>query len=297
MPEEGIPLSPPSELLSYEEIERLVGILSEMGIKRVRVTGGEPLVRRGIERLIDKIASIEGIQDVSLTTNGVIFHKMAKVLKDAGLKRVNISLDTLKRDRFQWITRRDRLNDVLRSIDVAIELGFYPVKVNTVIIRGFNHDEVLDFGRFAYEKPLTVRFIEYMPAGGEDWGEEKVVPGGEIKRILEKEFELSPFSEDGGGPAETFSLVGGKGRVGFITPISSHFCARCNRLRITPDGKVRPCLFSDVELDIKGPLRSGASDLELRKIFEEAIRLKPRAHKILQGRFRKCQRVMRQIGG
>ncbi len=298
MPEEGLKLLPHSFLLTYEEIYRIVRIVAGMGFKRVRITGGEPLVRRDIEKLIYKIASVEGIEDVSLTTNGTIFYKFAERLKEAGLKRVNISLDTFRRDRFLWITRRDMLSGVLKSIEKALELGFDPVKINVVLIKGFNSDEVLDFAKFAYENPVTIRFIEYMPTGGELlWGRDSVMYGWEAKEIIEKEYELAQSNDVGGGPAVTYNLVGGKGKVGFITPISCHFCATCNRIRVTSEGGVKPCLFSDLELDIRGPLRNRASDDEIRKIIEKAISLKPRAHKIVKYAFKKCQRTMREIGG
>ncbi len=298
MPEEGIELSPHEELLTYEEILRLVKLLSGMGFKRVRITGGEPLVRRGIVSLIDSISSVKGIEDVSMTTNGVLFHMFAQDLKAAGLRRINISLDTMKRERFSWITRRDRLSDVLRSIETALELGYNPVKVNVVLIKSFNDDELLDFGILAKENPLTVRFIEYMPTGGQSfWGKDKVFPNTEAKRLLDDAFGLEPADDFGGGPAVTYRIKGGKGKVGFISAISSHFCSTCNRIRVTPDGKVRPCLFSDLEFDIKGPMREGAGDEEIASVIKKAIASKPRSHKIFSFSFKKCQRSMRQIGG
>ncbi len=298
MPEEGIKLFPHDELLSYEEIERAVRIMSRMGFSKVRLTGGEPLVRKDLHILVERLSSIERVRDVSLTTNGTLFYKFAKKLKDAGLRRINISLDSLRKDRFRWITRLGNLDDVLKSIDTAIEMGFHPVKINVVLIRGFNDDEIFDFAKFAMENPVTVRFIEYMPTGGQSfWSVDKVVKNSEVRKLLETRMKLVPSDDDGGGPAQVYAVVGGRGKVGFISPISSHFCSTCNRIRITSDGKVRPCLFSDLEFDIKSPMRRGMGDEEVASVIKEAIKSKPKAHGIFSFSFKKCQRPMTKIGG
>ncbi len=295
MPPQGITLWPHSEILRYEEIEAIVRVAAGLGINKVRLTGGEPLVRSELPNLVGMLSGIEGLDDISLTTNGLLLGQYAAQLKEAGLRRVNISLDSLKRERFHQITRHDRLDDVLAGIEAAQEAGLEPVKINMVVMRGINEDEVLDFARLSIEKGWHVRFIELMPFG---MAESFIfVPCGEIQQRLLSLGTLEPYlSSQGNGPAKYFQFPGTVGTVGFISPISDHFCIDCNRLRLTADGKLRPCLLSDEEVDIKKLLRSGASPQELRGLIQQAAAQKPERHHLLEGALPK-RRAMRQVGG
>jgi len=299
MPEGGVSLLPHEDILTYEEIIRVVRVFAKRGITKFRLTGGEPLVRKGIIDLIREMVAIEGVRDVSLTTNGVLLKEFAQGLKRAGLRRINVSLDTLKRERFAYITRRDHFDEVWEGIEEAIRLNFSPVKINVVAIRGFNGDEIEEFARLALEYPLHIRFIEFMPVGENEWDQEKVIPYQEIRERSEGAMgRLMPVPrEEGDGPARRFRLPKGKGEVGFISPLTRHFCKDCNRLRLTPDGKIRTCLFSDEEIDMRGILRDGSGDGAIVRVLQEALSKKP-AHPPREGiRFRKCQRGMSSIGG
>lgn len=298
MPEQGVPLKPHHELLTLEEIARIVKVAASLGITKVRLTGGEPLVRRGVVELVKMISSIPGIEDLAMTTNGVLLPAFAYQLKEAGLKRVNVSLDTLKPERFHRITRGGNLEDVLRGIEEAKKAGLTPIKVNVVVLEGFNRDEVVDFARLTIHDEWHVRFIEVMPVGteaGDNLG--KFVSMQEVREDIERALgPLLPASLRGNGPARYFQLKGAKGTIGFITPISEHFCYQCNRLRLTSDGKLRPCLLSDFEVDIKTALRSGATDEQLKEIIREAVRLKPEHHN-LEASSLPTGRAMAEIGG
>lgn len=273
----------------------MVSVAGRLGISKVRLSGGEPLVRSGIVDLVRCIAGAKGIDDVSLTTNGMLLARYAAALKRAGLKRVNVSLDSLREDRFRNITRRGSLNDVLSGLDAAREAGLTPVKVNVVTIRGVNDDEVVDFGLKTVRDGWHVRFIELMPFtfGGERAAEFIGIP--EVRQRLET---LGPLESvppiKGNGPARYFRIRGGKGTVGFISPISEHFCFGCNRLRLTADGKLRPCLLADNEVDLRDALRSRDPD-RVERLFREAVALKPRQHKLAEGAV--PHRAMTQIGG
>lgn len=282
------------QILSYEEILRLVRILAQLGVRKVRLTGGEPLIRRNIAFLIKQIGAVPGIQDLSLTTNGVLLSEYAVILKDAGLKRINISLDSLRRDRFERITGLDLFDKVFRGIEKALEVGFDPVKINTVIIRGFNEDEILDFVNLAIQKGLNVRFIEFMPFGS-IWQREKIVTSEEIRRTIEEKFALEESENRGNGPAKVYKLRGARAEVGFISPLSSHICALCNRIRITARGGLRACLFSDEEIDLKPFLRDPRDDQAIRDLVRQVISRKPQRRAEF-GLVRKCQK-MREIGG
>ncbi len=299
MPDEGIPLITHDEILTYEELLRVVRIFAKEGISKVRLTGGEPLVRKGIVDFISRLSQIEEIQDLSLTTNGILLKDFALDLKRAGLKRVNISLDSLRRDRFYQITRRDEYEQVWAGIVQALSVGLSPVKINMVAIRGLNDDEIESFARLTLHLPLTVRYIEYMPSGnGEDWTENAILAIPQIKARLEAVAKLIPIpSDQWDGPALRFRLKGGVGEIGLIGPVSNHFCAECNRLRLTPDGKIRTCLFSDEEIDLRELLRKGGSDRELRERLLIALQTKPEKHQINTHQFKKCQRNMSAIGG
>lgn len=308
MPPEGVVSMTHEEILSLEEIARVVRVAAGMGIRSIRLTGGEPLVRKGVVDLVRDIASTPGIENVSMTTNGVLLPKMADDLKAAGLSRVNISLDTLDPDQFRMITRVGNLEDTLAGIEAALSVGFDPVKINAVTVRSLDQD-VLAFARLSVDRPLHVRFIEYMPVGessgshGCGWGKEDVIPNEELleminARAAEKGLPaLRPADDDrplGWGPARYYEFPGAKGTVGFISALSNHFCAQCNRLRLTADGKVRPCLFSDTEFDVRGVLRDpNATEDDVRAVFGEAIGQKPDEHHNRVG----TERNMSQIGG
>lgn len=307
MPEEGVHALSHDDILTLEEIERLVRIAADMGITRVRLTGGEPLVRRGATDLIRALKGIPGIESVALTTNGILLPRMAAELAEAGLSRVNISLDTLDPEQYRAITRCGSFEDAMVGIDAALEAGFSPVKLNAVVVRSLNQD-VLSFARMSIDRPLHVRFIEYMPVGesagscGCGWGKEDVIPSDELRAMIDEQAEaaglgrLRPASKhrpSGWGPARYFEFENAQGTVGFISPLSRHFCSECNRLRLTADGKIRPCLFSDDEFDVRAALRSGGSDDAVRAVLYEALGAKPDEHHDKVG----TRRGMSQIGG
>ena len=299
MPMEGVKQLKHEEILSLEEIARLVQIAATIGIRRVRLTGGCPLVRRNICQLIRYIRSVPEIEEISLTTNGILFPQMADDLKAAGLDRVNISLDSLVPERYRYITRIGDHDSVMRAIDRALELDLEPVKINTVVIRGFNDDEILDFASMAYERPLHIRFIEYMPIGDlEFWNASRMMSSDEVKEVIKQQYELIPNGKIiGNGPAQNYSLAGGRGSVGFISPMSNHFCGSCNRLRLTAEGKLRACLYDKKEMDLKLAISNGASDEDLRQMFVRAISQKPQQHNLNGGWGQENQRKMYQIGG
>jgi cyclic pyranopterin phosphate synthase len=299
MPEEGIPLIRHSDILTYEEILRIVRVFAEEGISKVRLTGGEPLVRKGIVDFISRLSQIEPIKDLSLTTNGVLLKEFAQDLKKAGLKRINVSLDSLKRERFFQITRRDDFEQVWRGIEEAMSVGLSPVKVNMVAIQGLNDDEIESFAQLTLRLPLTIRYIEYMPSGnGEEWKEGDILTISQIKNRLEHIGKLIPIpSGQWDGPAKRYRIEGAVGEIGLIGAVSSHFCDDCNRIRLTPDGKIRTCLFSDEEIDVKEFLRKGGSDQDLKGRLFMALMTKPERHAINSHLFKKCQRNMSAIGG
>ena len=285
---------PPEEILSYEELFEVIRAAVELGFKRIRITGGEPLVRKGLVSFVRRVTGLSGLEDLALTTNGTLLAEVAEALKEAGLRRVNISLDTLRPERFEEITGRPYLSRVLRGIEKALEAGFSPVKINVVVIRGVNDDEIPELARLSLDRPLEVRFIEFMPVGeGSLWDESRFMPLEEIKERLRTLGNLQPVSSYGGGPAKTFTLPGAQGKIGFISAMSHHFCDRCNRLRLTADGRLRPCLFSDLEIDIKALLRRPHSLEEVKATLQEAVRLKP----INRLETKLPQRLMRSIGG
>jgi cyclic pyranopterin phosphate synthase len=299
MPEEGIPLIPHEEILTYEEILRIVRVFAGEGISKARLTGGEPLVRKGITDFIFRLNHIEGIQDLSLTTNGILLKEFAQDLKQAGLKRINISLDSLQRERFHQITRKDGYKQVWEGIEEALSVGLSPIKINMVAIRGLNDDEIESFAQLTLCLPLTVRYIEYMPSSnGEEWEKTNILTIPQIKSRLENIGKLIPIPSDRwDGPARRFRMEGAIGEIGLIGPVSSHFCSDCNRLRLTPDGKIRTCLFSDEEIDVKELLRKGGSDRDLKERLLLALQRKPERHLINTHQFKKCQRRMSAIGG
>ena len=299
MPEEGVDLIEHRDLLTFEEILGVVEVFARNGISKIRITGGESLVRKGVVDLVRGIGKIEGIQDLSLTTNGVLLREYAEDLVKAGLHRINISLDTLRPERFAYITRRDKFKEVWEGIEATLRHGLSPVKINVVAIQGFNDDEVGDFARLSLTHPLHIRFIEFMPVGeGNDWHEGRGISSARIMEEIRDIGELIPLgSQANDGPAQRYYIKGGKGEIGFISPISSHFCAQCNRIRLTPDGGIRTCLFSDEEFDLKGVVRGSGGETEVEEALHQALRAKPEGHHIGDVRFKKCQRGMHAIGG
>jgi cyclic pyranopterin phosphate synthase len=291
---------PRSELLSYEEIERLVRLAVRLGIQKVRVTGGEPLLRHDLERLIERLAGIPGVHDLALTTNGFLFRQKARALREAGLRRVSFSLDSLERDNFKRMTGRDALREVLESIELAQQLGLQPVKVNAVIIRDINDHEIEALAEFARQRRLALRFIEFMPLdAARVWLRELVVPGHEMLRRLQARFHLEARAP--AHPAETAKRWGFAGEagaeLGFIAPVTEPFCGHCNRLRLTADGKIRTCLFSVTEHDLRSLLRNGASDAALGERLRQVVWQKEARHHIGEPEFVPPPRSMSCIGG
>jgi len=289
------------EVLSYEEIVRTAKAAVLAGISKIRITGGEPLHRRGMVRLCRMLADIDGIESLAVTTNGIFLKELAAPLLEAGVRRINVSLDTLKPERFKKITGCDLLYRVIEGIDVSEKVGLNPIKINTVVMRGINDDEIEDFAGLTLEKPYHVRFIELMPTQGHTMENHHslFVPMDEmierLKLIGKLQFENKTESF---GPAKLCSFAGAAGKIGFIAPLSHHFCDTCNRLRLTADGNLRTCLFSEKEIDIKGSLRRGASMKDLTLIFKKAIRGKPKSHQLNDGTpLNSSGRAMRTIGG
>ena len=295
----SVPHLPRTEILSYEEIRRLVQVAAGIGISKVRLTGGEPLLRAGLSQLVRMLARIEGIDDISLTSNGILLGKYALELKEAGLKRVNISLDTLKEDRFKRISGRDKLGEVLSGIEAAHLAGLEPVKINMVVLRGINDDETIDFARMSTSRGWHVRFIEFMPFGMPEAESLATVSAREIQERIQSLGKLEPHTGDtGNGPARYFRLPGAEGTIGFITPMTEHFCDTCNRLRLTSDGQLRPCLLDDDEVNLKEPLRNGAGTDELKQLIQQAVAIKRERHHLTGGLAPgTVKRPMCQIGG
>lgn len=287
------------DLLTYEEIARFVRVLAPVGISKVRITGGEPLVRKGLPELIRQLTSIDGVKDVALTTNGVLLEENADALREAGLKRVNVSLDTLNRERFVQIARRDALERVLAGLQAAERVGLCPIKINVVAIRGFTDDELLDFARFAREKGCEVRFIEFMPLDAEDtWEKRKILPGAEIIERIAQQFPLEPLNNSRREPASQYRFVdGAPGQIGIVTSGTGPFCEDCNRIRLTSDGKLRTCLFSTEETDLRPLLRGEASDEAIRARVRKAVSAKEAGHRMNCPDFVKPERTMHLIGG
>ena len=285
------------DILRYEEIERVVQVAASMGITKVRITGGEPLMRLDLSRLVASLSKINGIDDISLTTNGILLGKYAAELKEAGLQRVNVSLDTLKHDRFEQITGLDKLGDVLSGIEAARLVGLNPVKINMVVLDGINNDEIIDLARLSITEGWHVRFIEYMPFGIPDLATLKTITAQEILERIQSLGELKPYTDEvGNGPARYYRLTGASGTIGLITPITEHFCHSCNRLRLTSDGQLRPCLLDDDEVDVKEPLRNGASTDELKQLIQQAVAIKREQHQLAE-KLTSQIRPMCQIGG
>ena len=286
-----------SEILAYEEIQRMVQVAASMGINKVRITGGEPLLRSNLSELVRMLSQIEGIDDISLTSNGILLSKYAVELKQAGLKRVNVSLDTLKEDRFKRITGRDKLGEVLSGIEAAHGAGLHPIKINMVVLQGINADEIIDFAEMSNSPGWHVRFIEFMPFGMLKAEALETVSAQEIREHIQSLGKLEPYtSKTGNGPAKYYRLPGAKGTIGFISPMTEHFCHTCNRLRLTPDGQLRPCLLTDDEVNLKELLRNGATTDELKCLIQQAVAIKREQHHLNEG-LATGKRPMCQIGG
>ena len=286
-------------MLSFEEITRLVRVLARMGVDEVRLTGGEPLVRRDLPALVEMLASTPGVEDLSLTTNGVLLDGFAAPLVEAGLRRLNVSLDSLSHVRFAEITRRDALDRVLAGLQEAERHPqLRPIKVNCVATRGFTEDEVPALAELARRKPYVVRFIEFMPLDADGaWRGGDVLTGAEIRAIIEERWPLEPVPAKASSTARRFRFADGAGEIGFVNPVSEPFCSTCDRIRLTADGQLRTCLFSRREWDLKTPLREGASDAELERLLRFAVQHKELKHKINEAGFVRASRSMSQIGG
>jgi GTP 3',8-cyclase len=297
MPAEGLPWLERDDVLHFEEIQRLVALLAAMGVSDVRLTGGEPLVRRDFPTLVGMLAPL--VEDLSITTNGYLLERDAEALVRAGATRFNVSIDSLQRDRFFEMTRRDALPRVLRGLEVLA--GFpeaHPIKVNAVAMRGFTEDEVLPFAQFAREYPYEVRFIEFMPLDADHaWTPDSVLSGAEIRAIIEERWVLEPVEREPHATARVYRFADGLGSIGFINPVSEPFCGDCNRIRLTADGRLRTCLFSLNETDLRGPLRAGADDFELEQIIRDAVWRKELKHHVNEPGFVQPARTMSAIGG
>ena len=299
MPAEGLEWLERDELLSFEEIERLVRVLARMGVDEVRLTGGEPLVRRDLPTLVGMLAAMPGVRDLSLTTNGVLLDRFAAPLVEAGLRRLNVSLDSLSHVRFAEITRRDALDRVLAGLAAAERHPeLRPIKVNCVAIKGFTEEEVPALAELARRKPYVVRFIEFMPLDADQaWRGDDVLTGGEIRALIEERWPLEELPAKASSTARRFRFADGAGEIGFVNPVSEPFCSTCDRIRLTADGQLRTCLFSRREWDLKTPLRDGSSDERLEELIRFAIAHKELKHKINDPGFVRASRSMSQIGG
>jgi cyclic pyranopterin phosphate synthase len=293
------PWQPHGQMLTFEEIERVVRIAAGLGIEKVRLTGGEPLLRPQIEKLVGMIASIPGVRDLAMTSNGFLFVQKGRALRQAGLRRISFSLDSLDRENFRKISGRDGLAALLAAIDLAQELELHPVKINAVIMRGINDHEIEALGEFAASRHLNLRFIEFMPLdSGRAWHKDLMVPGREILERLQQRFPLKPLvSLNAAETARRWALPDGRGEIGIIAPVSEPFCGHCNRLRLTADGKIRTCLFSVVEHDLRGLARAGATDDTLRDFLRSVVWQKEARHHIGEPEFVQPERTMSCIGG
>jgi cyclic pyranopterin phosphate synthase len=299
MPAEGLPWLERAEVLSFEEIERLVTLLAQMGIEELRLTGGEPLVRRDFPALAARLKRVPGLREVSITTNGFLLERDAEALVAAGVDRFNVSVDSLQRDRFYEQTRRDALERVLAGLEhLATFPEAHPIKINAVALRGFTEDEVLPFARFAREHPYEVRFIEYMPLDGDrTWKADQVLTGAEIREAIHAVYPLEDAARDPHATARVHRFADGQGKIGFINPVSEPFCGDCNRIRLTADGRLRTCLFSLNETDLRTAMRAGAGDDELEQTIRTAVWGKELKHHVNDPGFVQPKRTMSAIGG
>ncbi len=297
MTHENITMLPGSEILSYEETLRIAKVFTQLGVSKIRVTGGEPLIRKGICDFLIKLGKLDGLSDLSITTNGILLKEKIEKLKSAGIKRLNISMDTLKKYKFENITGVDAFDKVWESIMTAHEMGFYPIKLNVVALYGINDDELIDFARLSFSYPFHIRFIEYMPIGTSQLVSRQLFAT-EIKSIISSIGPLIPVEKSTfDGPAQRYKFENAKGEIGFIRPISEHFCGSCNRLRLTASGNLKTCLLSDGQTDLKTPLRNGCSDKELAEIILKAVYDKPLEHPLASNCATVISGDMCNIGG
>ncbi|MBV9473503.1 MAG: GTP 3',8-cyclase MoaA [Solirubrobacterales bacterium] len=299
MPAEGLPWLERAEILTFEEITRLVALLAAMGVGDIRLTGGEPLVRRGFPALVEMLSAIEAVDELSVTTNGFLLERDAQALVRAGVDRFNVSVDSLQRDRFFQLTRRDALPQVLRGLKLLASFPeAYPIKVNAVAMRGFTEQEVLPFARFARRSPYEIRFIEFMPLDADRaWTPDRVLTGEEIRAAIDAVYPLEPEPRKPHATARIYRFADGRGKIGFINPVSEPFCGDCNRIRLTADGRLRTCLFSLNETDLRAPLRAGAQDRELEQMIRDAVWRKELKHHVGEPGFIQPARSMSAIGG
>jgi GTP 3',8-cyclase len=299
MPAEGLPWLDRAEILSFEEIARIVELLAAMGVHDVRLTGGEPLVRRDFPQLAKMLSDIEDVEDLSVTTNGFLLERDAEALVRAGVNRFNVSVDSLQQDRFFQLTRRDALPQVLRGLEhLATFPDAHPIKINAVAIRGFTEEELIPFAEFARHTPYEVRFIEFMPLDAEHaWTPEQVLSGAEIRAAIDAVYPLEPAPREPHATARVYRFADGIGKIGFINPVSEPFCGDCNRIRLTADGRLRTCLFSLNETDLRTPLRDGAGNGELEQIIRDAVWRKELKHHVGEPGFIQPLRTMSAIGG
>ncbi len=299
MPAEGLPWLERDGVLRFEEIARLVTLLASMGVHDVRLTGGEPLVRRDFPKLVAMLAALEDVHDLAITTNGYLLERDAAALVEAGANRFNVSIDSLQQDRFFAMTRRDALPQVLRGLEaLAAHPQAHPIKLNAVALRGFTEQELPAFAAFAREHPYEVRFIEFMPLDGDHaWRPEQVLTGEEVRAAIHALHPLEPEPRDPHATARVYRFADGRGTIGFINPVSEPFCGDCNRIRLTADGKLRTCLFSLNETDLREPLRTGASDAELEQLIRDAVWRKELKHRVNEPGFVQPARTMSAIGG
>lgn len=299
MPAEGLPWLDREDLLSYEEIARLTGLMASMGVHDVRLTGGEPLARRELWRLVELLSADEHIHDLSLTTNGYLLERQVEQLVAAGLRRVNVSLDALAPDRFFQLTRRNSLQQVLDGLAAAERHPeLRPIKVNVVALKDFTEDEVVRFAEFARKHPYEVRFIEFMPLDADrTWSRDRVLPNAEVRRLIHAAYPLKDLGRERHGTSRRWEFADGQGSIGFISPVSEPFCGDCNRIRVTAEGKLRTCLFSMTETDLLGPMRAGASDDDLEQLIRDAVWEKELKHHVNDEGFVQPARTMSQIGG
>jgi GTP 3',8-cyclase len=299
MPAEGLPWLERQAILTFEEIARLVRLVAAMGVQDIRLTGGEPLVRRSFPQLVGMLSAIEDVAEISVTTNGFLLERDAETLVRAGVDRFNVSVDSLQRDRFYRLTRRDALPQVLRGLRLLASFPeAHPIKVNAVAIRGFTEEEILPFAELARSEPYEVRFIEFMPLDADHaWTPQQVLTGAEIRAAIDDVYPLEPEPRDPSATARVYRFADGRGRIGLINPVSEPFCADCNRIRLTADGRLRTCLFSLNETDLRGPLRAGAGDRELERIIRDAVWRKELKHHVGEPGFIQPSRTMSAIGG
>jgi len=297
MPECGLDWKPKDNLLNFEEIERLAQLFASHGINKIRLTGGEPTLRHGLETLISRLAKISGIDSVGLTTNGVKLAKLAPIYKAHGLNNLNISLDTLQPLKYERMTRRSQFTHVMHGLEAALEAGFESLKLNVVVMRGLNDDEITQFVDFVADKPLNVRFIEFMPFMANGWDSHTLVPYHEMKQVIQQQYPLIPILNEASAVAKDFAIEGFQGTVSFITSMTESFCATCNRIRLTAEGGLKPCLHDAAEINLRDALRANVSDSTLLQLIQSALNLKKPEHLPMEALSHTTQLYMTQIGG